>query len=183
MKKSNGDQMFECIGDLRRFIYSTDQLPHGLVVVDSLVKLNSEGKFPIMLSNTSNDPIDTSNQSFPIEAVFEKIETRIKCIEIFRSEPIIWKKKRAFHPVNPTCAILLANVRLKHLSQSDSLFFQFLWDYNDLFFLSEAGDQLQHSVVKTHFEILTKSCRPQTAKIYCIPEIHRKRVKSKWVIY
>ncbi len=57
--------------EIREGLFSADQLSHGLVAVDYLVKLNSEGKFPIMLSNTSNDPIDASNLSFCIEAVFK----------------------------------------------------------------------------------------------------------------
>ncbi len=64
IKCSNGSE-------IRESLFSADQLSYSLVAVDSLVKLNSEGRFPIMLSNTSNDSVDTSNLSFPIEAVVE----------------------------------------------------------------------------------------------------------------
>jgi len=72
------------------------------------------------------------------------------------------------------------NVRLSHLSTHErASLFKLLWDFSDIFFLKDAGDNLETSVIKDQFEIVTKPCLRQAAKIYRTPEAFRKEVETQ----
>lgn len=43
----------------------------------------------------------------------------------------------------------------------------------------DAGDKLEDTVAQTEFEIITKPCLPQAAKIYRTPEAHRTEVEKQ----
>lgn len=93
-------------------LFESNQLPENLIAVDSLVRVNSDGKFPMMLSNISNEPIDVSRLSFSIEPITEKIETKI--MRISSSSKICWKKRDPY-PLNPRRECLLNSIRIDHL--------------------------------------------------------------------